>query len=288
MRASWGRWGISGVLPRKGPDGAWSVFTVLLHGWHCPPHLRKFRGDRAWVRKDVAVADCGRGHAGTPATEQQQQPRPAAAAQARQAAWLWVLVSPCPLHFHSHRTVEPGPVGQRGALGSAASQYLGANGPLALPSRAPSPPPQPSPEGWLGGRLRPNPLQVTSEASEQGAREGRRGGTPGVPPPDPTSALRLRRRLFRKQSGCPVPVMCPCVGSSHFPHMTLRNAGPQSPEGGGLGSLTHPSKAQLLLSSQPFPGAQEAGSRTLVGTLAGRQVQLQVRERTQQHPLLRE
>lgn len=35
--------------------------------------------------------------------------------------------------------------------------------------------------------------------------------------------------------------------------------------------------------TQPFPGAQEAaGLRTLVGTLTGRQVQLEVRERTQQ------
>lgn len=211
----------------------------------------------------------------------QQQPRPVK----QLGSGFWSPPAPCTSTATGRWS--QGQWGQRGALGSA-SQYLGANGPLALPSRAPSPPPRPSPEGWLGGRLRPNPLQVTSEASEQGAREGRRGGTPGVPPPDPTSALRLRRRLFRKQSGCPVPVMCPCVGSSHFPHMTLRNAGPQSPEGGGLGSLTHPSKAQLLLSSQPFPGAQEAGSRTLVGTLAGRQVQLQVRERTQQHPLLRE
>lgn len=83
-----------------------------------------------------------------------------------------------------------------------------------------------------------------------------------------------------KQSGCLVPVMCPCVGFSHFCHMTPWEAGPHYHEGGPLGSLTHPSKAQPLLSSQPFPGAQEAGSGTLVGTLAGRQVQLGVTERT--------
>lgn len=218
------------------------------------------------------MAGCGRGHAGTPATEQQPRPRPPALPQP-----------------------QDGGARASGDRGEPSDQRrVSTSGPTVrllrpLPSRAPSPPPRRlSPEGWLAGRLRPNPLQVTSEASEQGAGEGRRGGTPGVPPPDPTSALRLHRRLFRKQSGCPVPVMCPCVGSSHFPHMTLRNAGPQSPEGGALGSLTHPSKAQLLLSSQPFPGAQEAGSRTLVGTLAGRHVQLQVRERTQQRPLLRE
>lgn len=34
-----GRWGINEVLPRKGPGGAWLVFTTLFQGWHCSPSL---------------------------------------------------------------------------------------------------------------------------------------------------------------------------------------------------------------------------------------------------------
>lgn len=115
--------------------------------------------------------------------------------------------------------------------------------------------------GWGGGDCSPGPFPAPTAENQRGrdslwedyslipsrshprlqrrCRAGRREGTrgptrPASALPHPASALRRCRRLFRKPSGCPVPVTRPCRGFSRFPHMTLGEAGPHSREGGPL------------------------------------------------------